>query len=52
MEVTSDGDVTTLTGPVVDQAVLRGMLTRIWDLNLALLSVNTVDAAIDGGGES
>jgi hypothetical protein len=31
--------VTTLTGSVVDQAVLRGMLCKIWDLNLTLISV-------------
>jgi osmotically-inducible protein OsmY len=39
MTVTSEGGVTTLTGPVADQAALRGILTRIWDLNLTLLSV-------------
>ena len=31
--------VTVLTGPVADQAALRGLLNRIWDLNLTLLSV-------------
>lgn len=31
--------VTTLTTAVVDQAALRGILARIWDLNLAVLSV-------------
>jgi hypothetical protein len=31
--------VTTLTGPVADQAALRGVLTRILDLNLVLISV-------------
>jgi hypothetical protein len=30
--------VTTLTGPA-DQSALRGMLNRIWDLNLILISV-------------
>jgi hypothetical protein len=39
MTVTSDGSVTTLTGPVVDQAKLRGILNRIWDLNLVLVEV-------------
>ena len=38
----ADG-VTTLTGPVVDQAMLRGILSKIWDLNLALISVNPID---------
>ena len=39
MAVTFDGSVTTLTGPVVDQAKLRGILNKIWDLNLALVEV-------------
>ena len=39
-ERTSDGSViTTLTGPVADQAALRGILNRIWDLHLTVLSV-------------
>jgi hypothetical protein len=29
-----------LSGAVVDQAALRGILNKIWDLNLALVSVN------------
>lgn len=35
-----DGDVTTLTGLVADQAALRGLLCKLWDLNLTLISVN------------
>ena len=31
--------VTTLSGPVPDQAALRGILSKLWDLNLTLLSV-------------
>ena len=39
-ECTSDGSsITTLTGPVADQAALRGILNRIWDLHLTVLSV-------------
>lgn len=34
----SDG-TTTLTGPVVDQAQLHGLLTRIRDLGVSLISV-------------
>lgn len=33
---------TTLVGPVSDQAALRGLLCRLWDLNLTLISVRRV----------
>ncbi len=33
------GLVTTLRGVVADQATLRGILNKIWDLNLTLISV-------------
>jgi hypothetical protein len=42
-----DSPITTLTGPVVDQAALRGFLTRIWDLNLALISVTRVEVSAE-----
>jgi hypothetical protein len=39
-ERAKDGSsITTLAGPVADQAALRGILNRLWDLNLTLLSV-------------
>ena len=31
--------ITRLTGTLPDQGALRGVLTRLWDLNLTLLSV-------------
>jgi len=34
--------ITTLSGVVADQATLRGILNRVWDLNLTLISVTTV----------
>jgi hypothetical protein len=37
-----DGD-TLLSGPVADQAALHGLLKRVRDLGLPLLSVNSVD---------
>jgi hypothetical protein len=41
--------VTLLSGPLVDQTALRGILTKIWDLNLTLLSVVCVRGErIDG----
>jgi hypothetical protein len=39
-----DGD-TLLTGPVVDQAALHGLLKRVRDLGITLLSVNLVEPA-------
>lgn len=38
-----DPPVTSLSGPIVDQASLRGVLIRIWNLNLSLISVNQVE---------
>jgi len=38
-----NGD-TLLTGPVIDQAALHGILKKVRDLGLPLLSVNSVDA--------
>ncbi len=37
-----EGGVTLLTGPVVDQAALYGLLRKVRDLGLPLLSVNHV----------
>ena len=34
---------TTLTGAVADQSALRGILTKIWNLNLIVISVNRID---------
>jgi hypothetical protein len=39
-EQAGDGrPITVLTGLIADQAALRGLLNKAWDLNLALLSV-------------
>ena len=37
------GDVTVLTCEVADQAELHGLLRKLRDLGLALLSVNRID---------
>ena len=40
----SDGScITTFTGTVADQSALRGILERVWDLNLTLVSVTRVE---------
>lgn len=36
-------NITTLTGPVADQAALRGLLNQIWDFNLAVIAVERLD---------
>lgn len=42
---------TTLSGQLADQAALHGLLARIRDLNLTLLSVNPFEAPKPDGGE-
>lgn len=41
--ILGDGNQTILTGPVADQAALRGLLNKIWDLNLTLISLERVE---------
>jgi len=44
MTITPQPDGTTiLSGPVADQAALQGLLRRIADLGMTLLSVNAVE---------
>jgi len=42
MAISTEGGETVLTGPVADQAALHGLLIRIRDLNLTLLSVERI----------
>ena len=43
LRVTSDaGGQTVIAGPVADQAALHGLLARIRDLNLPLISVRRI----------
>jgi hypothetical protein len=37
--------ITVLTGPLADQSELRGLLIKIWDLNLELVSLFQLDCA-------
>ncbi|HWQ84889.1 MAG TPA: hypothetical protein VN363_09990 [Anaerolineales bacterium] len=45
------GDVTLLTGILPDQAALHGLLERIRDLNLTLISVTRCDPASQDPGQ-
>jgi len=44
----TDHLITTLAGPVADQSALRGILNRLWDLNLTVISVRRFSG--DRGG--
>ena len=43
MTITAQGGITTLTGTVSDQPALHGLLIKIRDLGLPLLSVNRIN---------
>jgi hypothetical protein len=43
LEVSSDGEETVISGPVADQAALHGLLTKVRDLGLFLISVRHLD---------
>ncbi len=43
MTITIQGNMTTLRGTISDQAALRGILSKIWDLNLTLIAVNAIE---------
>jgi hypothetical protein len=38
-----DSPLTVLAGPVADQAALRGILCKLWDFNLTLISAIRVE---------
>ena len=44
MTIESEGVVTTISGKVADQAALHGLLVRVRDLGLTLISVERLDA--------
>lgn len=53
--VDSEGDeppVTTLTGPVTDQAALQGLLRRLYSLGLPLVSVVCLECGSENGCSS
>ena len=40
-----DSPITKLSGPVADQAAQRGLITKIWDMNLTLVLLARVETA-------
>lgn len=46
-----DDGHTLLTGPVADQAALHGLLKKVRDLGMLLISVNPVEASRCASGE-
>jgi hypothetical protein len=47
-----DDGTSTLAGPVADQAQLHGLLARLRDLGITLLSLRTLDVTAPGEAES
>ena len=45
--IPDDNGDTFLTGPVIDQAALHGLLKKVRDLGITLVSVNQVEAGKD-----
>ncbi len=43
LQVSSDGEETVISGPVADQAALHGLLIKVHNLGLFLISVRHVD---------
>ena len=51
MAIASDGDLTILTGTHIDQSALHGLLVRIRDLGLPLISVERIEAPLPRDGK-
>ena len=47
MTIAFESGITTLTGTIADQAKLRGMLSKIWDLNLTVVSMTRIESEKD-----
>jgi len=45
LHISSQGEETVISGPVADQPALHGLLTKIRDLGLCLLSVRRLDTS-------
>ena len=47
MDISHEGDLTILSGEITDKAYLHGILNRIRDLNLKLISVDIIENSDD-----
>lgn len=43
MTISYKDDCTILTGQMADQSALRGLLSKVWDMNQTLVSVNRIE---------
>ena len=48
LQVSGQGDETVICGPLADQPALHGLLTKVRDLGLCLISVRQVDTGQAG----
>ncbi|MBN2388885.1 MAG: hypothetical protein JXB85_17850 [Anaerolineales bacterium] len=46
-----DMTITTLSGVLIDQSALRGLLNRLWDLSLIVLSVEQLNPTLKSNKE-
>jgi hypothetical protein len=50
LHLSSDGTQTVISGPLADQPALHGLLAKIRDLGLCLISVRRLDSGDAGDG--
>ena len=51
LKIASDDSQTVISGPVTDQAALHGLLNRVCDLGLVLVSVRRLEPGLPPQGE-
>jgi hypothetical protein len=47
----AEGSITTLTGQVIDQAHLRSILNKLWDLNFEVIEVSRLETSSSMGDQ-
>jgi hypothetical protein len=51
IDLVNNARYTSITVAVPDQAALRGLLNKLWDLNLTLLSVSQIEIPLNEGDQ-